>query len=219
MGRLFIRDRRKPDSYGGCENCLQNDIENSPAKDVQNYRVQKSMTSPDYEFDYNEIPLAYLITVRTYGTWLHGDERMSVDRHGKNVYGTKRVAPSKNLKTRMDENTKRSAFLLNRKQRKRVEKTIDEVCKYRTYELMALSVRTNHFHAVVFAGCKPEVVIHAFKSYSTRAMREEGLIDQDTIPWARGGSRRYLWKPKSVSLAVDYVLNGQGADLNRFDES
>ena len=27
-----------------------------------------------------DIPLAYLITFRSYGTWLHGDKRGSVDR-------------------------------------------------------------------------------------------------------------------------------------------
>ncbi len=27
-----------------------------------------------------DIPLAYLITFRSYGTWLHGDERGSVNR-------------------------------------------------------------------------------------------------------------------------------------------
>src|SRR5262249_42685946 len=32
-------------------------------------------------------PLAYLITFRCYGTWLHGDERGSTDRH-RNQYGT-----------------------------------------------------------------------------------------------------------------------------------
>ena len=33
------------------------------------------------------VPLAYLITFRTYGTWLHGDARGSVDRE-HNVFGT-----------------------------------------------------------------------------------------------------------------------------------
>ena len=32
------------------------------------------------DFDDNEFPLAYFISFRTYGTWLHGDERFSVDR-------------------------------------------------------------------------------------------------------------------------------------------
>ncbi len=39
------------------------------------------------EWDDSQWPLAYLITFRTYGTWLHGDERYSIDRHGKNIYG------------------------------------------------------------------------------------------------------------------------------------
>jgi hypothetical protein len=42
--------------------------------------------------DTNIFPLAYLITFRTYGTWLHGDERGSVDRQ-HNVYGTPRLDP------------------------------------------------------------------------------------------------------------------------------
>ena len=44
-----------------------------------------------YDFDQNDFPLAYLITVRSYGTWLHGDERLAVDRHGLNVYGKRDV--------------------------------------------------------------------------------------------------------------------------------
>ena len=35
----------------------------------------------DYiEFQDRSTPLAYLITIRSYGTWLHGDERGSMDR-------------------------------------------------------------------------------------------------------------------------------------------
>src|SRR5258707_2268858 len=48
------------------------------------------------DFDDNEFPLAYLITLRTYGTWLHGDERGSMDRK-HNVYGTSKIAPNSRL--------------------------------------------------------------------------------------------------------------------------
>jgi hypothetical protein len=34
----------------------------------------------------SDTPLAYFITFRAYGTWLHGDKRGSVDRHN-NRYG------------------------------------------------------------------------------------------------------------------------------------
>jgi len=40
------------------------------------------------------IPLAYLITFTTYGTWLHGDPRGSVDRE-HNVWGTPFLDPDR----------------------------------------------------------------------------------------------------------------------------
>jgi hypothetical protein len=42
----------------------------------------------DYiEFQQTDAPIGYLITFRSYGTWLHGDERGSVDRNHR-AYGT-----------------------------------------------------------------------------------------------------------------------------------
>ena len=42
-----------------------------------------------------DTPLAYLISFRTYGTWLHGDKRGSIDRHHKR-YGSPYIAPNRN---------------------------------------------------------------------------------------------------------------------------
>ncbi|HLF67316.1 MAG TPA: hypothetical protein VI522_06820 [Gammaproteobacteria bacterium] len=39
------------------------------------------------------IPLAYFITFTTYGTWLHGNEKKSVDKH-HNIYTAPLVSPS-----------------------------------------------------------------------------------------------------------------------------
>jgi hypothetical protein len=51
--------------------------------------------SPSHrEFNDDHTPLAFLITWRTYGTWLHGDSRGSVDR-AHNRYGTPRLPPNK----------------------------------------------------------------------------------------------------------------------------
>jgi hypothetical protein len=51
------------------------------------------MSRPHREFSDDHTPLAYLITFRSYGTWLHGDPRGSVDRF-HNVYGTPRLPPN-----------------------------------------------------------------------------------------------------------------------------
>ncbi len=43
----------------------------------------------DYiEFQDRNAPLAYLISIRLYATWLHGDERGSMNRRTNNLYGT-----------------------------------------------------------------------------------------------------------------------------------
>src|SRR5687767_14449990 len=167
----------------------------------------------DHDWDDNEFPLAYLITIRTYGTWFHGDPRGSVDRHGKNVYGTPRIAPNAELLRAMREEMTGPPFILNPAQRIAVDREIKDICAKREYILRALNVRTNHLHAVVTAWTKPELIINAFKSNATRALREQKLVERGVQIWSRGKSRRYLWKPRSVALAIDYTLNQQGDNL------
>jgi len=171
------------------------------------------MGKPDYvDFQGRTKPLAYLITFRCYGTWLHGDERGSIDRRNYNRYGTPDMPA--NPKVLNDENAelKHRALLLSNAQRQVVELAIREVCDYRDYVLHAVNVRTNHVHSVVSAPCNPEQVMDSFKSYATRKLREAGLLDRNIKPWARHGSTAYLWTEDDVRRAIDYVLNGQGEE-------
>ena len=169
------------------------------------------------EWDDNAFPLAYLITIRTFGTWLRGDPRTSVDRHGKNIYGTPRIDPSPELLKVMREEMDWPPFILNQAQRIAVDAEIKDVCAKRNYDLRALNVRTNHAHSVVSAETKPEPIINAFKANATRALREQNLVDPNVQIWSRGKSRRYLWKPRAVALAIDYTLNQQGENLIDFE--
>ncbi len=167
----------------------------------------------DYGFEIyenNEFPLAYLITFRTFGSWLHGDDRRSVDRHGKNIYGTPDIAPHKKLNETMKSELKQPEFLLGDLQRRIVDAAIRELCAERNYHLQAINVRTNHVHSVVSAQSKPERIADAFKAFATKKLREANLSEMNSKIWSRGRSRRYLWKPRHVALAIDYVLFGQG---------
>ncbi len=59
-----------------------------------------------------DTPLAYLITFRTYGTWLHGDERGSVDKN-HNKFGT-RTAESRIVREQQQVvKLKSDPFILN----------------------------------------------------------------------------------------------------------
>jgi hypothetical protein len=56
-----------------------------------------------------ESPLAYLITFRGYGTWLHGDVRGAVDRF-HNRFGTPRLPYNKHWEKYNRRNLRESPF-------------------------------------------------------------------------------------------------------------
>ena len=171
------------------------------------------MPEVDYiDFQSRTQPLAFLITFRCYGTWLHGDERGAVDRRNYHTYGRPGMPPNKKLLNDEKVARKHSEMLLNQSQRKVVELAIREVCMHRQYSLHAINVLTNHVHTVVSAPRKPEHVMDSFKAYAPRKLREAGLLGRDVKPWARHGSTPYLWTEEQVQRAIDYVINGQGAE-------
>ncbi|MGH9948464.1 MAG: transposase [Pyrinomonadaceae bacterium] len=162
------------------------------------------------KFEENAFPIAYLITFRTFGTWLHGDARTSVDRIAHNQFGVRIRTQNVPLEESMRAEMKQPEVCLDELQRSVVKDAIIEVCQFRNYFLQAINVRTNHAHCVVGAQMKPDRIADAFKAYSTKKPRAENLIDQGRRVWSRGKSCRYLWKPGHVEAAINYVLYCQG---------
>ena len=108
---------------------------------------------------------------------------------------------------------KQQPVTLTSLQRSTVESGIRETCSIRKWTLWALSVRTNHVHAVVTAKRKPDFVLSALKANATRSMREAGCWTSELSPWAYRGSKRYLWTEKELADAVTYVECDQGEPL------
>ncbi|MFN0141173.1 MAG: transposase [Pyrinomonadaceae bacterium] len=167
----------------------------------------------DYGFEIyeeNTFPIAYLLTFRTYGTWLHGNECGSIersrDKRFRVIYRTRHVP----LEDKMISEMKTSPTIFNRHQKSIVNEAIKEVCEYRQYTARAVNVRSNHVHAVISKAIEPEKIVNDLKAYATRKLRAEHAIDRETRVWSRGASTRYLWKPRHVDAAVEYVLYGQG---------
>lgn len=175
------------------------------------------MKQQDYlDFQNRTTPLAYFISFRTYGTWLHGDERGSVDRRKYNVFKNAKIPVSLHLQNREFSLLKHHSITLNGQQRSVVEDAVREVCAYRNYKLFAVQARTNHVHIVAFGVDKPELLMNSFKAYSTRHLREKKLTVPALKLWSRHGSTRYLWTEAQIETAIDYVLNGQGDELPDF---
>ena len=165
-----------------------------------------------------DIPLGYLITFRCYGTWLHGDERGSIDRF-HNRYKSPYINPNERWHRHNAQVIKGKMVTLDASQRQSVELAIRETCTIRHWHLHALNVRTNHIHAVVSIGpIRPERTLISFKANSTRQMRADGCWRNEHSPWAEKGSKRHLWNERSIAQAIEYVLYGQGDELPDFDE-
>jgi REP element-mobilizing transposase RayT len=159
-------------------------------------------------------PLAYFLTRTCHGTWLHGDERGSVDRE-RNVPETPFIQPQRGFEAHEQSRSTQSPVRLTSEQRSVVQATIEAHCAYQTWDLFALNVRTNHVHVVVSCGdAQPEIVMGQFKSWCTRRLREADLINKDARIWTRHGSTKYLWKPPGVEAAIRYVNEEQGRNLD-----
>jgi REP element-mobilizing transposase RayT len=169
------------------------------------------------EWNDTGIPLVYLITFRCYGTWLHGDERGSVDRF-HNIFDTPYLPTNEKWLEFNKSLLKHKPVELDKKRRNSVDKAIRETCQKRNWGLLAINVRTNHVHVVVDTGNRnPNQALSAFKANATRQMREDKCWDFEHSPWADKGSKRWLWNEKSVEIALDYVINGQGDELPKFE--
>ena len=164
-----------------------------------------------------DIPLAYLVTFRCYGTWLHGDERGAIDRR-RNQYSSPYIPPNPNWHSYNVRQLKQSPVTLSPLQRRSVERAVHETCKFRDWELLALNVRTNHVHALVHTGTlAPERVLNALKANATRQMRQDGHWPHEHSPWADRGSRRYIWTEVGIERATEYVVNDQDGEMPEFD--
>ncbi len=147
-------------------------------------------------------PLAYLITFRSYGTWLDGDPRGWVKRaHGH----SRSHEPDEYIRRASERLMRSTPVVLGGRQRSLVHRTIVEVSEARGWTMLAVNVRTNHVHVVVSGRTPPEEMMTAFKAWSTRTLRREHAAGAEERIWARHGSTRYLWQEDAVTAACRYV--------------
>ena len=158
-------------------------------------------------------PEAYFLTFTGYATWLHGDERGSVDRFHSGV-DSPRLEPDKSRELYEREFAAKSApALFDAGMRDILDREMRDVCRVRQWPLYALNVRTNHVHAVVAAHANVDEMLTALKANGTRALRENGLVGARERVWTRHGSTQWLWNEADIEAACAYVIDAQGAPL------
>ncbi len=164
--------------------------------------------------------IAYFITIRTYGTWLRGDERGWIDLHHSR-YGSPYGEPDALLEATHQARMKHPPVTLNRKSRQIVHEALIDVCNHINHRLHEKSVRTQHCHIVLAAhpnGSRaapaPEKLVGILKSRATRLLADASLYPRGARIWADQGSTRHLFTPEDIEIAARYVRDGQGEDLD-----
>ncbi|SPE37657.1 conserved hypothetical protein [Candidatus Sulfopaludibacter sp. SbA6] len=161
-------------------------------------------------------PVTYLITFACYGHHLHGNQSGSVDRD-HHVPGTPILEVDSARAAAERELMDQAPYHLDQTRRDAVLETIQGVCAYRGWSLVAAHVRSNHVHTVVQAEVPPERVMSDFKAYASRRLNGMRLDEPNRKRWARHGSTRWLWKPQHVSAAIQSIVAEQGEGMSVFE--
>src|SRR6185295_7334705 len=155
-------------------------------------------------------PIAFFLTITSYGTWLPGHVRGWVEyQHGWQLPDAVRELEAR---ARMTQD----ACTLTAGQRAIVERQVAETCRHRGWILHAVSCRSNHLHAVISAPDTPPKKIRAdIKAWCARRLKELSDGTRDNW-WADRGSIRWIFNDKSLETVILYVTEAQ--DRKQLDQ-
>jgi hypothetical protein len=131
---------------GGCNAEMQKSASELPA--VAEIR-RRGAIEPEYF-------MGYFLTFNCYGSWLPGDERAWVKRD-RGIRD-----PNAGLHKFCREIMTDEPYLLDLATAKIVLAAVQEVCRYRNWDLIAAHVRTNHVHLIVDGLQEPDRTIAQF---------------------------------------------------------
>ena len=155
-----------------------------------------------------------LITFRTYGTWLRGDER-GWHRKGA-LYGDPLETPRPALEAYDKGRMRFKSYRLCKDAGDVVISSLHRLCSRRGWKLLAVSVTETHIHMLVEASGTPRGTLGDAKRCATRGLREAGHIDSERRAWSRGGSAVTLLQSSEVERVRAYILEEQGTPLSVF---
>ncbi len=151
--------------------------------------------------------LAYFLTWTTYGTWLRGDPRGSVV--DDNRFGAPYAEHDPTLSRDDARRMRGEPFVLTPEMRDVVRDAIIAVCEHRGWRTHAVNVRSNHVHVVLTSDAHANKTLAGLKAWTTRKLRESGLVRAAQSVWTTHGSTRHLFDTASLAAAVDYVIRHQ----------
>ncbi len=157
-------------------------------------------------------PLAYLITFSTYGSRLHGDPRLTVDRR-HNQFGEPYIQPDQVRMATEHERLCSNAIRLTLEQQRHVESVTPVVCDRGGWTHHASSAAPDHVHLLVSAAVEGKTVRKILKRWLTEALNNRWPTPMNGW-WTEGGSVKWIWNAESLEAAGNYVGRQRSDVLN-----
>ncbi len=151
-------------------------------------------------------PLAYFITIGTYGTRLHGDPRGTVDREN-HTPGDPFLAADP-ARSSFDAGSMSSApTRLDSAQQELVESIVPQLADELGWTCHVVSAAPNHVHALISAEPHGHVVRRLLKRRLSQALSDRWPVRPAATWWAEGGSVKWIWNPASLRAACEYIAD------------
>jgi REP element-mobilizing transposase RayT len=162
--------------------------------------------------------IAYFITFSTYGTWLHGADKGlgSVDRE-HNQFGGEFVEPDAGREAVARDAMSQPAYTLDAARRDVVRDAIVSIAREKGWQLLAVHVRSNHVHIVIWADRDVDRLMSDLKARASRDLTRAGFENGDRRRWTRHGSTKHLFTEDEVERKVEYTLDEQGTPMAAYD--
>ncbi len=153
----------------------------------------------------NDFPLAYHITVGTYGTRLHGDERGTVDRR-MNKPGDPIIGRAEEWEKLERSLLKFPPVILTEEQRRFIEGAVPAVCEKGGWVFVNCAARPDHVHVQLKGSADGKAIRRWLKTWLGQELNGKWPRPQGSTWWAECGSVKWIWTDdyfENVYLYID----------------
>ena len=162
-------------------------------------------------------PIGYLITFTTYGSWLHGSNKGSVDDEHC-CWGRPFAEVNTGRQVFESQQMKNPVFLMDQSMRELALSTVIEICRKRNWELYAMHARSNHIHIVINSQEEAKKMMGDIKAWLSRRLRGSFSDLGKRKLWTHHGSTKYLWNENALLKAIKYTIQGQGEPMSFYQK-
>ena len=155
-------------------------------------------------------PLAYHITLHTYGSWVPGDSR-GWHRRGDGPRSIARPGVAA-LEGYARELQRDPTVVLTASMSRAIIDSITTLSRTRGWRLYAAATVASHLHAVVGAPLMAVPLIQEIREESVRCLGGQGLCDDSRRFWSQGGHFSTIHTMAQLGHAVEYVHRHRSHD-------